>query len=319
MLHILWVILKIIGIILASLLGIILLLLLLILFVPVRYRIKGTKREVQTEGDMGITGNVRVSWLFGLAAFCGNLKEKEFLYDIRIFGISLNWLKKTFSRPSENLSENFCEEVPENLPEKVPEKVPEETKDRKKDDEAVCETAKETDTSESSKPGISVFERVKGLFDKIKNTGKKVGRKIWQLPANMLRRIKKIRLTILSLCDTINYWKEFLQKDSTKQAIGLLKEEIFKLLKHILPKKIKGNVTYGFEDPCQTGQSLAVISVFYPLYYKQVNICPDFTQNILIGDVDLKGRIYVCFLVKTAIKVYFDKNVQSLIKKFEKK
>ena len=57
MLHILFLILKIIGIILAVLLGLVLLLICIVLFVPVRY-----KANVQKAGEE-IVGRVRVSWL----------------------------------------------------------------------------------------------------------------------------------------------------------------------------------------------------------------------------------------------------------------
>ena len=60
MLHILLLILKIIGIILAALLGIIALVLLCVLFVPVRYRIEA---EGKLGGEQPVRAGVKVSWL----------------------------------------------------------------------------------------------------------------------------------------------------------------------------------------------------------------------------------------------------------------
>ena len=56
MLHILFMVLKWIGIVLISLIGVVLFLILLVLFVPVRYRIKC---KYNSTADAGVT----VSWL----------------------------------------------------------------------------------------------------------------------------------------------------------------------------------------------------------------------------------------------------------------
>lgn len=137
-----------------------------------------------------------------------------------------------------------------------------------------------------------------------------VVKKILSVPRKILECINNIRLTICSICDKIKYWIGVLQEETTKEALNLVKIQLMKLIKHIIPRKIRGNVTFGFEDPATTGQVLAGICAFYPLYYEQINISPDFTQTIFVGDLDVKGRIYLWVLVKIGIRVYFDKNIQ---------
>ena len=62
MLHILLLVLKIIGIIIAAILGILVLLLCIVLFVPFRYEIKG-----RSEGDApSLKGKIKVTWLLHL-------------------------------------------------------------------------------------------------------------------------------------------------------------------------------------------------------------------------------------------------------------
>ena len=87
MLHILWLIIKFILILLGILLGIAVLLLLALLFVPVRYRLEGSRE------DQVLRGAGRVSWLFGGISFRVFYDGKQFTKDMRIFGCSLLRLK----------------------------------------------------------------------------------------------------------------------------------------------------------------------------------------------------------------------------------
>lgn len=87
MLHILWLIIKFILILLGILLGIAVLLLLALLFVPVRYRLEGSRE------DQVLRGASRVSWLFGGISFRVFYDGKQFTKDMRIFGCSLLRLK----------------------------------------------------------------------------------------------------------------------------------------------------------------------------------------------------------------------------------
>lgn len=81
--HIILLILKIIGIVLVSLIGVFLALILLGLFVPLRYNIKGEKGNEQP-----IEADVRVNWLLHIVSFSLKYKEKV-SYRLRIFGFTV--------------------------------------------------------------------------------------------------------------------------------------------------------------------------------------------------------------------------------------
>lgn len=291
MLHMLLTMLKIIGIILAGILGLILLLLLIVLFVPIRYRIRGAKTEETMDGK------ACVSWLFGAVGVYFFLKNKDFSYEIRIFGIPLERIqafirKFTFKKSTGKeitkmeLEKEHLESVKTNIT-KLDVEIP-------KADNAI--DVKQIEEQQTERKVRSVASS------------------IWSFPGKAAERVRKIRLTLASVCDKSKYWINFLKEETTKEAISLVKIQLMKVLKHILPQKLKGNVIFGFEDPATTGQVLGGICAFYPLYYKQINISPDFTQNILLGDIDMKGRIYICFLGGTALNVYFNKNIQHILK-----
>ena len=79
MLHILLLVLKIIGIIIAAILGILVLLLCIVLFVPFRYEIKG-----RSEGDApSLKGKIKVTWLLHLFRADVYYKDQKLIWRIR--------------------------------------------------------------------------------------------------------------------------------------------------------------------------------------------------------------------------------------------
>ena len=77
---VLWI-LKIIGIILLCLLGLLFVLLTVVLFVPVRYRIQGEVKEKETQI------HIRASWLCHAMSFLGDYVDGTFDYILKIFGV----------------------------------------------------------------------------------------------------------------------------------------------------------------------------------------------------------------------------------------
>ncbi len=109
---------------------------------------------------------------------------------------------------------------------------------------------------------------------------------------------------------------EFLRKEENQKTFRNLKTQLFALLKHILPRKLRGYVRLGFDDPATTGQVLTYISPFYGLYGKHFQVIPVFEEKILEGEADMKGRIRVFTLVVIAVKVVMDKNFRMLLKRW---
>lgn len=85
MLEIILTILKYVGFGLGVLLLVVLALLLLVLFVPVRYEIKGEKEEK-------LTGRIKVYWLFRIVSFQTSYENDEMKQVLRIFGVPV-WKK----------------------------------------------------------------------------------------------------------------------------------------------------------------------------------------------------------------------------------
>lgn len=329
MLHILWLILKMILILLGVLLGLVLLLVLLLLFCPVRYRGRGRKdgEWKDAEGELG------VSWLFRGISVTASRKNGENRVYVRVLGISVEklkaWLekrkekkrkkaaeKKAVEKPDrerthkkalsgegssrnsiEEVSEEegaFLEEPPE--PEKIPEpmEIPEQE----------GASAEEASFGEDRVPERETAKK-KGLF-----------RRISEKLSEIRDKIKNIRLTFNRIHDKIDWWKNYIHHPRVKAAASLVWRYAKGLLKHILPTKVWGKVTFGFSDPSVTGRVLGLLGMSFPLHKNCVAVTPRFDgETILEGEICLKGRIYGIVLLKAAVVIYFNKNVKYAIKR----
>lgn len=316
MLHILWLIIKFILIMLGIVCALLLAVLLLLLFCPVRYLIQGRKPE---EGGMsGLSGLVRISWLFRGITFRIFYENGKMGTDFRIFGISPGKFKgrkkKTSVKkeilekkiPEEKMSgENISGEEEMSSSEKISSVIEEKKETGKLEVQEETEGEKAEEISkknlEKKKPGL-----LKRFMEKIKS-----------IPS----KIRKIRLTIKRTCVKIEWWKRFFSNPRIKEAIAFCWKDIKKLIRHILPVKVEGNVTFGCEDPSITGRIVALLGMSIPFHKNCIQVMPLFQadRNILEGTIKMKGRIYGAVLVKTAAEIYFNKNVKYMINRWKHK
>lgn len=343
MLHILWMLLKLILILLGIALGLILLVLLLVLFCPVRY---GAAAVKDCEDYKKIKAKVSVSWLFHGIWVRFFLENGAFRHDIRVFGIPISgWINKkkaekqkasgtkgdgkrekvtgkketpaieeqisvlenagTETDAADKKSTESAEE--ERIP--VEESASESTEEKAvPEEEAVEPTAKREEQDSIS--GFARFRnKISGIWEKL------VG-----IPKKISEAIRKLSLTIKNIYAKIDWWKQFLSHPKVKEAISFVKREIWKLIRHIFPTRIWGNLTFGSEDPATTGTVLAILGITMPFHKNCIEVNPVFDgTNRIEGNVQLKGRVYGIVLVKTAIEIYFNKNVKYIISRWKHK
>ena len=88
----------------------------------------------------------------------------------------------------------------------------------------------------------------------------------------------------------------------------------------MLPTRITGKITLGSEDPAVTGTVLALLGMAIPFHKNKIMVNPLFNgENILEGEIFLKGRIYGVVLIKIAIELYFNKNIKYVIHRWRHK
>lgn len=312
MLHILFLILKIIGIILAVILGLILLVICIVLFVPICY-----KADLHGSGNAReLTVHAKVSWLFGLIKAVFALENGKTDLSVRIA-----WKKFGDSDPVEDKAEDRVEEKPKPEKKAVMQEKQVIQREEKQDDTTnqITDKAVEDQTEKAEKSEKSAKTRPESTEKKQR---KKKDRKEDSDSASKIEQItEKIKCTYHKFCDKINEITEkkdkisdFLTDETHKNAFLKLKNEAFHLLKKLKPKKIQGEITFGFEDPSLTGRLLAWISMIYPWIGEHTDITPDFEHRTLSGDLSIRGRLYVITPVVTAIRLILSKAVRRSFK-----
>ena len=332
MLHILLIILKIIGIILAVLLGLLLLLLLLVLFVPIRYEGKLCK-----EKELQVTA--KVSWLLRIISVPVSFRDGGLSVKIKLFGITIKKLTRNEEELEEDAEELFHDaENAVGEGEKKIEEIEEEedplsgSSGKEKEISASPEDEGENNTidegelaqeEEDDDEGFSESERceqekngpIKRVFDKIKAFFLKIfeiWKKIINLKYTFLRFCGKIKKGIRKYRDT----KEFLLDERTKGAVRKAFEQGKLLIGRLLPKKIRGELRFGTEDPALTGEILGGISIFYPIFMDNVKVYPDFERSILEGELFVKGRFRLATAALVLWRLWRDKNIRFVYHKF---
>ena len=336
MISVVLTVLKILGIIILSVIGLVLVLVLLICISPVRYKVDG---KYYDRPD----GKLTVSWLLHILHATAGYDGNGLIYKVRVFGIPV--LK---SKPK---SENPCEkakastEAGRNPGEKAEasteagrnpgEKAEASTEAVRNPDEkaeASTEAVREEKTQDSSEneakeagedsqqaegekqpePDESTSSEEEdedwlGFIDKMNDAWYEKKEKLFQKLEELEDKVNDIRKKL-----------RLITSERTEAAVKHVLKKVFRILKSIMPRKLRGHVTFGMENPADTGTVLGVLAATLPIHKNQLKIDPVFTEKILEGEAFLKGRISIGFILCCAVGIILNKNVLITIKRFKK-
>ena len=309
-------ILKIIGIVLLVLLGIMLFLLAVLLFVPVRYSVKGTV-------DNNITAEGKISWLCSILRYDFTFQEQELNGEIRIFGFR--------PRKKERVSEE--EVVVPEVKDEVEEVVSDLVSNTVEEDDSEGKISKSVIESDSDKispeeaagrreqnPEMD-FHTGRQNRKSSRPSGKNIFMRMWDKIKSFMKKIKNffigIQKRLTSFKEFVVKVKEIVTDTKNQYAVRRLWEELLYLLKHFGFRKIHTELTFALADPALTGQVLGVLCMMPFLYQYDFHIFPDFESEsyYIRGSYDVKGRIRLIFLLVTAIRLLADKDIRSFLKK----
>lgn len=324
-------VLKIIGITLLVLLILFILLLCLILFVPIRYKVYAGK-------DEAVCIKAKITYLFHVITVPGGYMEEKMSAKIKVFGLTV----KDFFPSEEKLKkqeekQRKKEEKKKKKEAKLKKKLVKKAKNKKEpvniaqnkskpvkeEVKSVKETVKPVERKPVEKqpkePTQSGNEQGTEKEAEPKEEKESFLQKLTTFVKKLIDKIKNIKYTICNLVDkivnikeTVLWYYNLFQEEATKRALKSAKTQGGRFLKHIKPRKFKGYVEFGFDDPATTGDIFGKLCMFYPIYADNVVIIPDFERNVLKGELELKGRIYIITLLHIAWKVIFDQDIRKL-------
>ena len=330
-------ILKIIGILLLVVLGLILFAILSVLFVPVRYRAEGSVYE-------SLKAKASVSWFLHLISLKVSY-DGEMQTDLRILWFHPGRKTNEEDTVNENTAglETGKQELKDELAERVEtaEVKPEtnQVKTERPESGKACEaeaqpkaaktdaavqkpeTGKASGTPETSK--TETPDNVNSKPEKPHFHLSAIPERIRKCIAGLKARIHRISQRLKGIAGKFRQSKAqwemiraFIQNEENKKAFHLAKRQIFAVLRHVLPRKLEGKLHFGFDDPYTTGQVLTWISPFYGLYGRHVQVCPDFLEPCLEGELKLKGRIRLGTLLFLVFRMLQNKQIRLWIRKW---
>jgi len=350
LLHILFIILKILGILLLVILGLLLLCLLAVLFVPIRYRGAGSYHSIK---DFGV--HLHIHWLLHAVslriAYENGLRYTVKLFGFRIFGGE----SEEKDTESGRVREGTQAAEPDEL-EFV--NAQEKTEDDDLDTSELILRAEEA--SEKTDAAIEKAEETARLLEEavkrrgaqreaemsqaVKNAGAsetegETYRAKNELKSNssqekresFLHRIiswfkqkwSALRQSLSKLLTRINNLEHkrqsvlaFIENEENQKSFRLIKRQLMRVLRHIFPRKLSGQVTFGVEDPYLMGQILSLAAFLYPVYGKKIDLTPVMDANALDGELSFRGRVQIGVLALMALRIWMDKNVRTQVYKY---
>lgn len=325
MIHILFMILKALGILLLVLLFLVLLIVCTVLFLPFCYRAQVLKEE---EGFACVKASGRVSWLFGAVALTASYEEQKPEAQILLFGASLETWKRRLKkirrgeasvpRTEENETENALEA------EKTAEQKAPDQKEKQQKVTAQKEQPEQEQEPDAPKKSILewFFGRIEYLPEKLLNLASRLLQTAFRLLELPFRLLEKLEQKIQAGRRLKRKWesvKKFFRSKMFREALLHAKKEVLYFLKKAAPKKVTGTVRFGFDDPALTGETLGILGMIYGKLPKDLSIQPDFEQEILQGDVRMKGSFQAVTAAGIALRLFRDQNLRKTIRHFKHK
>lgn len=296
---ILFLILKIIGILI--LIPIVLLLILLIF--PICYQIEGDFDGKSPKAQ------IKVSWAV-IFLRAKAFYEEELNFGIRIFGIPIyDSRKEHWSVFGEHKEKD----------KKKHKKKHKKRPDSKKKQNNNKTNKKRVEKKKSTYPSEDVFDLTwdEKSEDKIseskieKTTDKEkefFGKRIVNFLKKCYNRCKNFITKISKITNKMEMIGDLFEDEDIIEAVKRIKRYGVNGVKLLLPQKLNAKITFGFEDPYYTGKVLGWTAALIPIYGDHIDITPDFEKRILKGELKIKGRIRRYKILYLLWKVYKDKD-----------
>lgn len=342
MLHILLLILKIIGIVLLVILGVLLLGIACALFVPVRYRIEAARQE--GEGQPPVTVRVKVTWLLCLINFLLRFDGELFVRARILFFTVFRMPKKEKRRKMKEQADDVGKKKQEDSEKRNKKEELVQSKDEAESGrsaeslEEIAPDSAETqgdhvkgsDTQQTDKISQEHYEdfldvegakEKPGFWDKLRvipEILRKLFEKIKGFFENIQYTIRRFCDKIGSISETIEYYREVVEGETFKRSFALCKGELLTIVKSLKPRKFEASLIVGMDDPASTGEILAVCGMLYPLLGGHVDVRGDFEKKRLEGQILIVGKLRMFTFLRTAVRIYFNKDIRKLYKLLKK-
>lgn len=319
MLRVILLILKILGIILLIAAGLLLTALYAVLFVGISYKIRAVR-------DEKFQAAASASWLFGVLKISFLLEEgsdRGPVLQVRLLGRPLGrrdgfrgrrkrW--KFWKRKTRTTAPPVSEEA--GLPEDGSRTEMPVQDDMNAGSDKIHQEWEKPRAAEQAAPppenpedaGTEKRKASPGILQKAADLLRRTGKKI----KGFRRQIKGIRSRIQKFGERREALLAFWRLEEHRRARNAVWKEVRYLWKHSRPRKIKGQIRFGFADPAHTGLCMGAAGMLCAWYPGTLAVTPDFEQKILKCDILIKGKVRCFVFARILWRLYFNQDIRHM-------
>lgn len=348
MLHMILGILKVIGLIAGILFLLLLAIALAVVFVPVRYQL--AVKALPERHEFSLKG----SWLLHVVSASVSVDpENGRKTTLRLFGIPLPLFRhgagqQGEAEPDEPETDDAPAEV-QDEPEKAEEiksgseeKETGKEKDKNKKDrertgaDEQPGTGKEQDSeapddTEQNDAGSEQADR--NILQKIWFQCRRICGKIKQIIQRILQAVKGFRQKLAGLKQSaVRLWhrvaallrrpgelRDFIEEYELREVLGGLTGHLLFLIGHYKPRRIRGYLRFGTDDPSVTGQLTGLIYMLLPARADRYSVEPEFNKTIFETETICSGRIRALHVLRVLWRAFRDKKLRRVINRLRKR
>ena len=144
------------------------------------------------------------------------------------------------------------------------------------------------------------------------------GARVWEFLKKPYQVLKRIQYTIYSMYVRISMVKALLESDAFASAFRLALRKMGVVIRSLLPKSGKAELTIGLDNPADTASVLALYGILSPFLPRGVKVFANFEEPILTGDFRLHGRITCFCILRCGLALWMDGNVRRVVRRFQK-
>lgn len=134
------------------------------------------------------------------------------------------------------------------------------------------------------------------------------GKKIVNLLKKCYNKCKNLITKISKITNKMETIGDIFEDEEIIDAVKRIKGYGISTVKLLLPQKLNVQITFGFEDPYHTGKALGWTAALIPIYGDHLDITPDFEKRTLKGHLKIKGSLRRYKILHLLWKVYKDKD-----------
>ena len=221
--------------------------------------------------------------------------------------------RKTKSKPESKQSEKVIQAAKPEQSEAKVQPIKTEQAAEMKHEEKLIEGPKESAVEKILRlvknAANKILSLIRGVFSLICS--------ILGIPLKIMDGLEKLENFFTKLREKKEANLAFYNETQNHQWFTAFWHRLKKLLLRILPRADRLYLHFGFEDPATTGQVLGGLSILYPICGEKMELCPEFNEEILEGEVKCHGRIRPVSLVIFAVKSFLNKQFFSMVKQFK--